>query len=207
MSLRKSTRSEGRRSINYREPDVDDVDIQYEDHDAIRKSLEFQRAMKSGSSVSYRDVLEHGAMRVETANRLLEDNNLYIFAMNTWCLENDAQIRQIALRDHVDDIFTEGWNMWRKFYDDHKGLAQQRILKEYTDQDLHRRCTPRDWVMQIKIWTGFHSKLPQAEECYDVLLEETPWGTLDPADFYSNPGNQARYPTLYRNYLESIHGV
>jgi hypothetical protein len=202
MSLRRGGRV--RKVVDYKERGPEDSDILGDDHDQIRRVIEYQRALKNGSGVSYRDVLELGSMNPSTADQILENNHLFIFAMNTWCLEHNDQIRASAGSDDLDHVFIEGWNMWNKFYRTHKGEAQQRVLNEYNAQQLHILSTPRNWMMPIKIWSGFHSRLPQSEDCYEILTEQTPWGSLDLHEFYAQPGNQARYPNEYREYLESF---
>jgi hypothetical protein len=202
MSLRRSGRVH--KVVNYKEKGPDDGDIFDDDHDQIQRMIEYRRALRNGSGVSYRDVLELGSMQNSAADKILESNHLYIFAMNTWCLEHHDQILARAGTDDVDHVFTEGWNMWNEFYKTHRGEGQQRVLNEYNAQQLHILSTPKNWLMPIKIWAGFYSKLPESENCFEILTEETPWGSIDLDEFYAHPGNQARYPNEYREYLGSL---
>lgn len=207
--------------INYDESSSDDeIDKHFYE---VKEHGEYLKRKRKGKE-TFADVLRW-APRPNDGDHILKNDDLFIFAMNTWCLENDSLIEELALNtdnkdyDYIppsreydnDRLFCKGWELWndKVEYGDEKEIAdvQHRMAKEYDSQQMYRHSSPSTFVMPLKIWRGFYTKLKhaphsyKAQECFDVLIQKTPFGEVDPHDFFSHATNQKRFKHGYEEFL------
>ena len=212
-----------RAQINY---DESSSENEFDEHyKEVKEHGEYLKRKRKGEE-TFADVLRW-APRPNDGDHILKNDDLFIFAMNTWCLENDSLIEGLALHtdnkdyDYIppsreydnDRLFCKAWELWNgkvEDGDEHEiADVQHRMAKEYDLQQMYRHSSPSTFVMPLKIWRGFYTKLKnaphsdKAQECFDVLIQKTPFGEVDPHDFFSHATNQKRFKHGYEEFLHS----